>query len=147
MPDRTRPSPAPVGASSEGTRRSMVANSRHESGVERGLRSELFRRGMRFRKHVRVVATSRCKPDIVFPRAGVAVFVDGCFWHRCPEHQTFPRANAGWWQQKLDANVERDRRYDEVLLSEGWVVIRLWEHQPVMEMADAVERAVKGSPG
>jgi DNA mismatch endonuclease, patch repair protein len=125
----------------------MVANSRHESEVERDLRSELFRRGMRFRKHVRVVATSRCKPDIVFPRARVAVFVDGCFWHRCPEHQTFPRANARWWQQKLDANVERDRRYDEALRSEGWVVLRLWEHQPVTKMSDAVESAVKGSPG
>ena len=125
----------------------MVANSRHESGAERELRSELFRRGMRFRKHVRVVATSRCKPDVIFPRARIAVFVDGCFWHRCPDHATFPRANAKWWQEKLDANVERDREYDNALVSEGWVVIRLWEHQPVMEMADTVERAVKDSAG
>jgi DNA mismatch endonuclease, patch repair protein len=125
----------------------MVANSRHESEIERELRSELFRRGMRFRKHLRAVATSRCKPDIVFPRARVAVFVDGCFWHRCPEHATFPRANAGWWQEKLDANVARDRQYDEVLAADGWVVIRLWEHQRVMEMADTVQRAVTGGVG
>lgn len=147
MPDSSSGSPATVGASSEGTRRSMVANSRHESEIERELRSELFRRGMRFRKHVRVVATSRCKPDIVFPRARVAVFVDGCFWHRCPEHATFPRANAAWWQEKLDANVARDRQYDEVLAVDGWVVIRLWEHQRVMEMADTVQRAVTGGVG
>lgn len=144
---RSSGSLAPVGASSEGTRRSMVANSRHESEIERELRSELFRRGIRFRKHVRVVATSRCKPDIVFPRARVAVFVDGCFWHRCPEHATFPRANSAWWREKLDANVARDRQYDEALAADGWVVIRLWEHQSVMEMADRVQHAVSGGVG
>ena len=122
----------------------MVANSRRESEIERELRKELFGRGLRFRKHLRVVVGMRCNPDIVFPRARLAVFVDGCFWHRCPDHGTAPRANAEWWKRKLDANVERDRRYDDALRSAGWTVVRVWEHQPVAEMADIVERALRG---
>ncbi len=69
----------------------------------------------------------------------VAVFVDGCFWHRCPEHATHPRANGAWWREKLDANVARDRRNDDALTSAGWTVLRFWEHEAVTSIADEIE--------
>ena len=78
----------------------------------------------------------------MFTRARVAVFVDGCFWHRCPEHATDPCANAAWWRAKLDANVARDRRNDNALRTAGWTVLRFWEHEPVSEIADDIERAL-----
>ena len=84
----------------------MVSNSGRESELERELRRRLFARGLRFRKHVRVLPISRCEPDIAFTRARVAVFVDGCFWHRCPEHATHPRLNGEWWK----ANSTRTSR-------------------------------------
>jgi DNA mismatch endonuclease (patch repair protein) len=85
--------------------------------------------------------------DIVFGPARIAVFVDGCFWHRCPVHSTSPKANGDWWRAKLDANVERDRRADAVLRMRGWTVIRVWEHEPPEEAADRVLRAVSGVAG
>ncbi len=67
--------------------------------------------------------------DLAFTRARVAVFVDGCFWHGCPEHGTSPRLNSDWWRQKLDANRARDEDTNRVLGALGWVVIRVWEHE------------------
>jgi DNA mismatch endonuclease, patch repair protein len=69
------------------------------------------------------------RPDIVFTRQKVAVFVDGCFWHRCPEHGTSPRFNSSYWQTKLDRNVERDREVDDALQADGWMTLRIWEHE------------------
>jgi DNA mismatch endonuclease (patch repair protein) len=120
----------------------MVANSGRESALELSLRQELFARGLRFRKHLRVLPGLRCTPDIAFTRRRVAVFVDGCFWHRCPVHGTDPVASADWWRRKLDANVERDRRNDAALTAAGWTVLRFWEHTSVAEMADGVQRAL-----
>jgi len=118
----------------------MLGN-RSESAVERELRSTLHRRGMRFRKHLPVIPGLRCRPDIVFTKQRIAVFVDGCFWHRCPQHGSAPRANAHYWQPKLDANVARDRRNDEALAAAGWTVLRFWTHQAVDEMAEAIIHA------
>jgi DNA mismatch endonuclease (patch repair protein) len=116
----------------------MVANSGRESALEQALRSELFRRGLRFRKHLRILPGLRCQPDIVFTKPMVAVFIDGCFWHRCPEHATDPRANGTWWRSKLADNVTRDRRNDEALRSAGWTVLRFWEHEPISGIADEI---------
>jgi DNA mismatch endonuclease (patch repair protein) len=69
----------------------------------------------------------------------VAVFVDGCFWHRCPEHGTSPRTNSEYWQIKLDRNVARDRRNNDALAASGWVVVRVWEHEDVADAADRIE--------
>jgi DNA mismatch endonuclease, patch repair protein len=80
------------------------------------------------------------RPDVVFTRTHVAVFVDGCFWHMCPEHGTVPRNNRDWWLDKLLGNVERDRRVDGVLAERGWVVVRLWEHDHPDTAADVVEQ-------
>lgn len=70
----------------------------------------------------------------------VAVFVDGCFWHRCPEHGNLPRANADWWRDKLETNVERDRDTDRQLLAAGWTVVRIWEHEIRADVESAAER-------
>ena len=84
--------------------------------------------GLRYRVDVRPVKEVRRKADLVFPRAKVAVFVDGCFWHGCPEHGSSPKANAAWWRDKIEANVRRDRDTDARLTDAGWCVVRIWEH-------------------
>lgn len=109
---------------------------RESSKPEVALRRELHRRGMRFRLHLRGLPGT---PDIAFTRARVAVFVDGCFWHACPEHVTVPKNNREWWIAKLEGNVERDRRKDAELRDLGWVPLHLWEHTPTSDMADRVE--------
>jgi DNA mismatch endonuclease, patch repair protein len=123
----------------------MLANKRSDTKPELALRSELHRRGLRFRKDYRLVLGAvKPRPDIVFTRAKVAVFVDGCFWHSCPEHRgKTPKTNAEYWAPKLAANVERDRRYDDALRESGWSVVRVWEHEDIEEAAAIVERAVR----
>jgi DNA mismatch endonuclease (patch repair protein) len=85
----------------------------------------------------------RRRADVVFPRRRVAVFVDGCFWHGCPEHATSPKHNAEWWKEKLAANVRRDRDTDRRLSEAGWLVFRIWEHEDPRTAADRIERALR----
>lgn len=120
------------------------ANRRTDTKPEIRLRSALHRRGHRFRKDdlLRVGAV-RVRPDIVFTRWRVAVFVDGCFWHGCPDHQHVPKTNRDYWVPKLEANVERDRRVDAGLAEDGWVVVRIWEHVGIDDAVEAVELALK----
>jgi DNA mismatch endonuclease (patch repair protein) len=106
------------------------------------LRSELHRLGLRFRVHRRPVPEFRATADIVFGPARVAVFVDGCFWHRCPLHAIPPKANSAWWAEKLQANVQRDRNTDTKLKEEGWLVVRVWEHESPEVAAAAILRVV-----
>ncbi|MBB5106337.1 DNA mismatch endonuclease (patch repair protein) [Streptomyces spectabilis] len=80
--------------------------------------------------------------DIAFTRAKVAVFLDGCFWHGCPEHATQPKANAEWWRHKLDRNIARDTETNERLTDEGWIVLRFWEHEAPDRVAERVAAAV-----
>jgi len=75
------------------------------------------------------------RPDFVFPRAKLAVFVDGCFWHGCPRHVTWPKANAAFWREKIEGNLARDRRADRTLRAAGWRVLRIWEHALVPRAA------------
>jgi DNA mismatch endonuclease (patch repair protein) len=93
---------------------------------------------MRFWKNRKVERTIRCRPDIVFPTARVAVFVDGCFWHRCAIHGNSPKTNSQYWTAKLDRNVERDRRNDAALATAGWLVVRVWEHETAAAAADRI---------
>jgi DNA mismatch endonuclease (patch repair protein) len=108
-----------------------------DTAPEMALRRELFRRGYRFRVDHAVLGRRR-RADIAFTRRRVAVFVDGCFWHSCPEHGTSPVSNSGWWEEKLTANVRRDRESEQELAAHGWVVLRVWEHEPVADAADRV---------
>ncbi len=125
----------------------MLANTRRDTKPELALRSELHRRGLRFRKDFRLdLGPVKPRPDIVFTRAKVAVFVDGCFWHSCPEHRgKTPKTNADYWAPKLAQNVERDRKYDGALRDAGWTVVRVWEHVSVPEAADLVVAALNPS--
>lgn len=113
-----------------------------DTDSEWALRRELYRRGLRYRVDATVPGT-RSRPDILFTRARVAVFVDGCFWHGCPQHATWPKTNSKWWKEKLEQNVARDRRHDIELQELGWAVLRIWEHEAVEVAATRVERAVK----
>jgi DNA mismatch endonuclease, patch repair protein len=119
-----------------------------DTAPELALRRELHSRGLRYRVDVAVLGGRKSRADIVFSRARVVVMVDGCFWHRCPDHGTAPRDNSEWWQQKLDANIERDRRTDAALAERGWRVVRVWEHEPPTQAADRIEALVRtGIPG
>jgi DNA mismatch endonuclease (patch repair protein) len=107
----------------------MKGNRSSETAPERALRSALHVKGFRFFKNRRPDPAVRCRADIVFPVVRVAVFVDGCFWHRCPIHGNDPNTNATYWKAKLDRNVQRDRDNDVALRSAGWTVVHVWEHQ------------------
>jgi DNA mismatch endonuclease (patch repair protein) len=107
----------------------MQGNRAEDTRPEVAVRSAVHALGLRFRKHVAPVRGLRCRADLVFARQRVAVFVDGCFWHGCPEHGVSPRTNSSYWQAKLGGNVDRDRRNDAVLGEAGWTVVRVWEHE------------------
>ena len=106
------------------------------------LRKELHARGLRFRIHRRLLPGSRRTTDIAFGPSRVAVYVDGCFWHGCPEHYRPPSENPGYWHPKIANNRRRDHETDEALGSLGWLVIRAWEHDDFDAIADRVELAV-----
>lgn len=95
------------------------------------LRRRLFALGLRFRTTLKLPG----KPDIVFTRAKLAVFVDGCFWHGCPKHGTRPKSNTGYWDAKLERNRERDTAVNAILAADGWRVLRFWEHQISEDLA------------
>jgi DNA mismatch endonuclease (patch repair protein) len=116
---------------------------RRDTAPELALRSELHRRGFRFRVDRPPLPGLRSRADIVFGPTRVAVYVDGCFWHSCPEHGTSPKANADWWEQKLKRNRERDAETNRALQESGWEVVRIWEHEDPGEAADRVIRAVQ----
>jgi len=120
----------------------MASVRNRDTAAERAIRAILHARGLRYRVNHRVPGAGRIRPDIAFTRARIAVFVDGCFWHRCPTHATFPKSNADWWAEKLEKNVRRDRRNDSVLESMGWKVIRVWEHERPEEAADRIQITV-----
>lgn len=122
----------------------MRANRRVDTAPERALRSELHRMGLRFRKDLPLrLSTRRVRPDVVFTKAKVAIFVDGCFWHRCPDHGQLPKSNRQYWEPKLSRNVERDREADAALTEAGWTVFRFYEHVAARAAAAEVEAAVR----
>lgn len=118
-----------------------------DTQIELSLRRELFGRGLRFRLQGPAVPGTRRKADLEFRAARVAVFVDGCFWHACPTHGSIPKSNAAWWTAKLSENAERDRDSDDRLTSDGWLVVRVWEHESPAAAADRVEEAVRTRSG
>lgn len=120
------------------------ANRRSDTKPELRLRSALHRRGHRYRKDLLLRLDGvRVRPDVVFTRCKVAVFVDGCFWHGCPDHQHIPKSNHEYWVPKLAANVERDRTVNRALTSQGWRVVRIWEHSDLDVAVSAVEDALR----
>jgi DNA mismatch endonuclease, patch repair protein len=120
----------------------MQATRQRDTQCEVDLRSAVYRRGLRYRIDWQVPGTRR-RADIAFPSLKIAVMVDGCFWHACPVHATWPKNNAVWWRKKILANKERDRDTDERLKRDGWKVLRFWEHEDPSNAAKKVLAAVK----
>ncbi len=121
----------------------MERQRRRDTAPELALRRELHRRGLRYRVDRSPIKGMRARADLVFGPAKVAVFVDGCYWHSCPEHGSLPANNRAWWREKFAANRERDARIGRCLVEAGWVPVRVWEHDDVVESADRVEAAVR----
>lgn len=127
---------------SPGVSARMRAQPRHDTKPEVQLRRALYHSGMRFRLHMRPIPGLRREADLVFLGARVAVFVDGCFWHGCPDHATWPKANADFWRTKISANRDRDRDTVGRLAGAGWTSVRVWEHEDILTAADRVRSAV-----
>lgn len=122
----------------------MSRVARKDTGPELALRRELHARGLRYYVHRRPLPELRREADIVFPRAKVAVFVDGCFWHGCAEHGNRQHRTNGWyWPEKIQRNRDRDRDTDEQLRRAGWMPVRIWEHVPIPEAARTIERTLR----
>ena len=132
---KSRKTPQP---SSAEARRRMQSTRQTGTSCELALRSALRAKGLRFRVDWPIPGTRR-RADIVFIRARVVIFVDGCFWHACPHHATWPKNNAAWWRAKIDGNVERDRSTDKYLRESGWTVVRFWEHAASRAAARRIE--------
>ena len=130
--------------SSEAVSNVMRGNRKTGSRPEAGLRRELHARGLRYRKNPPLrTSVGLVRPDLAFAGPKVAVFVDGCFWHSCPVHGNTPGTNRDYWEPKLRRNCERDRQVTEALMADGWVVVRVWEHESLATAASAVETAVR----
>jgi DNA mismatch endonuclease (patch repair protein) len=123
----------------------MQSNRSQDTGPEVAVRRLVHAMGLRYRKNIRPVPSLRRTADLVFPRQHVAVFIDGCFWHGCPEHHRLPRANAEYWTTKVESNRRRDMATDETLAAAGWTVLRFWEHEDPIEVADTIRTAVWGA--
>src|ERR1700730_457397 len=132
----------PVPSSAEASRR-MAATRGTNNRVDHLLRSALHRRGLRFQVQRRLIPGTNRTVDIVFPRARLAVFVDGCFWHDCPTHGTRPKSNVEWWRRKICQNVERDQDTNRRMRGLGWRVLRVWEHE---DPEDAAQRGIDVYP-
>jgi DNA mismatch endonuclease (patch repair protein) len=121
----------------------MQSARQRDTEPELELRSALHRRGLRFFVDRAPLPTVRRRADVVFPRLRVAVYVDGCFWHGCPLHGTWPKANADWWREKIERNRERDRDTNERLTEAGWTVIRIWEHESINEVSNRIANVLE----
>ncbi|MGW6575506.1 very short patch repair endonuclease [Streptomyces sp. NPDC054945] len=123
----------------------MSRQARRNTTPELAVRRLLHAAGLRYRLQVKVPGMPRRTIDIAFPGAKVAVFLDGCFWHGCPEHATQPKSNAQWWREKLDKNMARDRETSELLAAAGWTVLRFWEHETPESVAARVIDVRRGT--
>ncbi len=130
-------------ASSTAARTRMRSTAQRDTPGELRLRKLLHAKGLRYTIDAKPLQDSPRRADIVFRRAKVAVFVDGCFWHGCPEHGTWPRANEQFWHAKILANKERDGDTDKRLRDRGWEVIRVWEHEDPIPAATRIAGAVR----
>lgn len=136
------PGPPPQASSADALAR-MKSQRQRDTKPEILLRFILHRMGYRYRVDITPLPGMKSRADIVFPKIRVAVFVDGCFWHSCPQHGTLPKKNAKWWRTKLALNVSRDRQVNELLCQRGWEVVRIWEHEDPQEVAHRIIRILK----
>lgn len=132
-------------ASSRAIRRTMQSTRGRDTSAELAVRSAVHARGLRYRVSRRPIPTLPRTADLVFTRARIAVFVDGCYWHGCPDHFRVPSTNAAYWRTKIEGNRARDVSTDRALAEHGWIVIRIWEHDAVADAANRVVREVRAS--
>lgn len=125
----------------------MAATRSRDNPRELAVRSALHQMGLRYRIHRRLIPRSSRTADIVFVRARVAVFLDGCFWHGCPLHGTSPKTNAEWWREKIAANQARDSDTVKKLEEKGWSVVRIWEHVSVEDAVALITNTLKAKMG
>gem|GEM_PF-932800 len=137
------PSSRSISSSSGEASRRMAAVRRSDTSAELRLRRELHARGLRYRVDVPVLPDRRRRADIVFRTQRVVVFVDGCFWHGCPQHASWPAKNAEFWRQKIEANRRRDTDTNARLEGVGWRVVRIWEHDDPSRAADRIEALIR----
>ena len=121
----------------------MQGNRARDTKPEVAVRRLVHAAGLRYRVDFRPLTSLNRRADMVFVRLKIAVFIDGCFWHGCPEHHTVSRSNEAYWSEKVRRNRERDRHTDQVLETEDWTVLRAWEHEPAEEVAARVIGAVE----
>lgn len=133
--------PRPTSSSTDVSRR-MAKVRQKGTSAELALRREMYRIGLRYRIDYVVLRNPRRVADVAFPGRKIAVFVDGCFWHGCPEHATWPKHNAEFWREKIEANQRRDADTNHRLRSLGWTVLRFWSHESPSEAARAVARMI-----
>lgn len=129
-------------ASSPAVRATMRGNRRRDTKPEMAVRRLVHAAGMRYRVDARPLPQLNRRADLVFMRAKVAVFIDGCYWHGCPEHGTAAKTNAGYWAPKIARNRERDVDTDAQLLAGGWAVVRAWEHDDPVRVVERIVNAV-----
>ncbi|MEU3740141.1 very short patch repair endonuclease [Streptomyces sp. NPDC032198] len=132
------PLPSHSKASSREVRAVMRANRGRDTKPELALRSLLHAQGLRYRVDISPLTGVRRRADLVFPRQKLAIFVDGCFWHGCPDHFRPAKKNAQMWQQKIEQNRSRDAETNRLLGDAGWTVMRFWEHEDPRTSADRV---------
>ena len=130
-------------ASSPATRKSMQGNRSRDTKPEMAVRSAVHRRGIRFRVSTRPQPELPRTADLVLRKTRIAVFVDGCYWHGCPDHHTQPATNAEYWAAKIAGNIERDAETTAYLEQAGWTVLRFWEHEDPEAAADRVQDTVR----
>lgn len=131
-----------VQPSSPETSRRMAKVRQRDTAAEITLRRELYRNGLRYRVNYEILKKPRRVADVAFPGLKIALFVDGCFWHGCPEHATWPKQNAEFWSQKIRANRLRDADTNSRLLDIGWTVLRFWEHESPIKVTETVVQTV-----
>ncbi len=123
----------------------MRANRRRDTGPELRVRRLLHRSGLRFRVDRRPESTIPVRADVVFPRQRLALFIDGCYWHMCPDHCVLPKTRLDFWLPKLQGNRHRDAEVDALLSARGWKVLRAWEHEPEAAVLLRVRAALEAS--
>lgn len=120
----------------------MLANRRRDTSAEWKVRRLLHARGLRYRVDLPLPFDQRRRADITFTRAKVVVFIDGCFWHGCPQHYVPPKSHPEYWIPKIEANRARDAQTTHQLEELGWTVLRCWEHEDPRAVVEQVVAAL-----
>jgi len=140
MSKTIRKNPVP---SSEAALHRMQAVKHRDTAPEKAIRSAIHKRGLRYRIDTKPIKELNRRADILFRKFKVAIFIDGCFWHGCPKHGTIANMNADFWKEKIRRNQERDLDTTNKLISAGWVVIRIWEHEDSENATEKILKVIK----